>query len=767
MAEKDLEEGAQAPDQTWDPPNQKHELAWVYGLGITYLIIGFLVAGVLLKLGAPPVSAVLFGIAAIALSGRFSGGLVRIPGNPALSADSEDSQGGVLTMRSNTVPNWMKTAGLAILFTLAGMAILNFFVVPPCGRVFAAAECPVGSTSVFTQDVGIQAGSPYTMTFTTAGMVASSTVTFPTSTAVFLVGRDTTDTLTSKTLTSPVITTSPTAAGATWADLGTATTADINGGTVDGATIGGSSAAAGTFTAGVFTSISNTDGNVTNVGDIALDSLSPDATNIVINPTSGGVLVAVAGSHPTAPDSGTLHVWNGDAGNTTDGLAELTVEDDADAFIQILSSAAGDAGILFGDSGGTSQGVFTYNHGTDQFNWSVVGGSELSLTSTALQPVTTDGLALGTSGLNFADVFLDLGAVINFDSGDITVTHSANALAFAGATGSYTFDDLTVITNTGVLEQIVIAAQNLTADAVGVGSALLFQGDLDGSNMGRVNLIWEDSSGNTRMGLYTRDTGIETEWWRITSQGVLEAQSTAVIHADGGRSQFTLTGGTIQNPLAVRNLTAASDGVGVALSAFGNTGAQNMGRLEWVWQTSTTTNLRFKVRDNSVETEQWRIWADGGLTDGSLASQGAGTINAEAVYDNGVLLTDYVSDAYKGLLTAQRLAHYNQIVPDTVKKARRDVDTGEIIAAEAVIARDHEPAQLFADRGNWVFDPVQLGDYFLDNGHLPQLISEEDWVAGVRLSQGEYTQRLMELIEVLVLQNYDLAKRLAALEAAK
>lgn len=57
---------------------------------------------------------------------------------------------------------------------------------------------------------------------------------------------------------------------------------------------------------------------------------------------------------------------------------------------------------------------------------------ELQLDGTALSPSTTDGLALGTSALNFADLFLDLAAVINFDSGDVTLTHAANRLTIAG-----------------------------------------------------------------------------------------------------------------------------------------------------------------------------------------------------------------------------------------------------------------------------------------------------------------------------------------------
>ncbi len=107
-----------------------------------------------------------------------------------------------------------------------------------------------------------------------------------------------------------------TSAGNTVADLGTVTTVDINGGTlsgvtvdggltwgaaqdlnnqnltnldidsgaIDGTVIGASSAAAGTFAALVSTSINNTDGNITNVGDIALDSISSDAgVEVVVN----------------------------------------------------------------------------------------------------------------------------------------------------------------------------------------------------------------------------------------------------------------------------------------------------------------------------------------------------------------------------------------------------------------------------------------------------------------------------------------------------
>ena len=51
---------------------------------------------------------------------------------------------------------------------------------------------------------------------------------------------------------------------------------NIDGGAIDGAVIGANSAAAGTFAALVGTSLSVSDGNITNVGDIALDTISAD-----------------------------------------------------------------------------------------------------------------------------------------------------------------------------------------------------------------------------------------------------------------------------------------------------------------------------------------------------------------------------------------------------------------------------------------------------------------------------------------------------------
>ena len=87
--------------------------------------------------------------------------------------------------------------------------------------------------------------------------------------------------------------------------------------------------------------------------------------------------------------------------------------------------------LLPGNLGTVPSEVLTF---TDAFTWSGV-----QTFGSAPVPTTDDGAALGTTALKWSDLFLASGAVINFNSGDVTITHSANSLAVAGGT-SYTFD---------------------------------------------------------------------------------------------------------------------------------------------------------------------------------------------------------------------------------------------------------------------------------------------------------------------------------------
>ena len=69
----------------------------------------------------------------------------------------------------------------------------------------------------------------------------------------------------------------------------------------------------------------------------------------------------------------------------------------------------------------------------------VTGLTNLTLASGAATPATNNAAALGTSSLQWADLFLASGGVINFDNGDVTITEGTDTLAFAGAASGYTF----------------------------------------------------------------------------------------------------------------------------------------------------------------------------------------------------------------------------------------------------------------------------------------------------------------------------------------
>jgi hypothetical protein len=96
----------------------------------------------------------------------------------------------------------------------------------------------------------------------------------------------------------------------------------------------------------------------------------------------------------------------------------------------------------FVPTSGTPPSTGIYLHAANTLGFAANTTAEIIMTGAALSPATSDGNALGTSSLMWADLFLASGAVINFNNGDVTVTHAADSLAFAGAASGYSFDTL-------------------------------------------------------------------------------------------------------------------------------------------------------------------------------------------------------------------------------------------------------------------------------------------------------------------------------------
>jgi len=77
---------------------------------------------------------------------------------------------------------------------------------------------------------------------------------------------------------------------------------------------------------------------------------------------------------------------------------------------------------------------------------------EITLAANEFSPNTSDGIALGTTSKMWSDLFLASGSVINFNNGDVTLTHSADTLTVAGGTLATAALTSSTITASGIIK---------------------------------------------------------------------------------------------------------------------------------------------------------------------------------------------------------------------------------------------------------------------------------------------------------------------------
>jgi hypothetical protein len=223
-------------------------------------------------------------------------------------------------------------------------------------------------------------------------------------------------------------------------------------------------------------SIKMNDGSSTalSVGTIqgnAVVDIEYDGTNFLLLNATGAV------STPAADDGAALgstslkwsdlflasgSVVNFDSGDitVTHSANLLTFAGGNFAFAGLVSPNSNDAAglgvgtVAWADLFLASGGVINWNNGdvtiTHSSNALAFAGASSGYSFDAVvQPASSDGAALGSASVMWADLFLASGGVVNWNNGDVTVTHSANTLAFAGASAGYTFDAL--VSSTGVV----------------------------------------------------------------------------------------------------------------------------------------------------------------------------------------------------------------------------------------------------------------------------------------------------------------------------
>ena len=217
--------------------------------------------------------------------------------------------------------------------------------------------------------------------------------------------------------------------------------------------------------------VSFSENNVTDVGIMSLDTLRGDADtdtsisfsndNTMVFATGGSTALTLDGSQNTTLAGTLTAVTSIGIGSAVLTEAEMEMLDG----ITAGTAAANKAVVLDGSKNIATIGTIGSGNITSS---GTIQGTTITAT-TAFVPDASDGAALGTTSLEFSDLFLADGAVINFGADqDINITHVADT----GLTTNADFtvgDDLTVsggvidLKNTGSQSQLRLYCESSNA----------------------------------------------------------------------------------------------------------------------------------------------------------------------------------------------------------------------------------------------------------------------------------------------------------------
>ena len=304
---------------------------------------------------------------------------------------------------------------------------------------------------------------------------ADVTITLPAS-ADTLVGKATTDTLSNKTLASPTMTGSLTVGSAVISEADLEQIDDLTAGTavVSKALVVDSNkdigtlrnlTIDGTFSDGNYTF--DTSGNVTGLGTIGSGAIT--STGVV---TGTGFTIGSA-----VINEAELETIDGVTAGTVAASKAVVVDSNLDigTFRNLTINGTFSDGNYTFDTSGNVTGLGTIGSGNITSSGTVQGTTITA--TTAFVPDAQDGAALGTSSLQFSDLFLADEAVVSFgDDNEITLTHVPDV----GVTLTHTAagDNTPIILNLKSEEDDIIADEvigtlNFTAGDSGGTDAIL------------------------------------------------------------------------------------------------------------------------------------------------------------------------------------------------------------------------------------------------------------------------------------------------------
>lgn len=429
---------------------------------------------------------------------------------------------------------------------------------------------------------------------------------------------------------------------------------------------------------------------------------------------------------------------------------------DIDALI-----AAAVAGISLGGGSGTVTSIAT---GTG-----LTGGPITTTGSIALSTASIASLALADSALQSGDNISEL----TNDAGYITSTLSEEQVEdYVG--GMLTGNTTTLITVTyqdidGTIDFVV---DNDLSNYDNTTSAFITASSADNltNKSGNISQWTNDSGYTTNTGTVdTSGTPANNQIAIFTDADTIEGDANLTWDGStftvGGTSTFS---GDVQLSSAFLSIGAgASPTYALDISDSGATGSRVritrstasglFGALTGLFLAAQTpngsSNIYFYCTDGGG-TDQLRMTLNnnGGLVVGSPTggNKGAGTINAQAVYDDNSLLSCYPYDQFlDGDINEEK---WHSKIPDRVRENKPSDGSNPSGKDRTIEQRNHGPMLRFKSEIGTEYDPLTLDGYakhWKDKRHLPSLPDEATYdVLNGAISTGQWVQGLVEAVEI-------------------
>lgn len=277
--------------------------------------------------------------------------------------------------------------------------------------------------------------------------------------------------------------------------------------------------------------------------------------------------------------------------------------------------------------------------------------NKLLLSTSGLVPFTSDGLALGATTAMWSDLFLASGAVVNFNNGDVTLTHASNSLSGAGGQLDWNYN--------GAAATAPVRSVNATDSNLNVALSVESDRATPAANdRVMIDMKVSDSAGNqdtfarliSQAATVTSTSEVGTFYLALMSAGTLTERyffanslfspvtndqialgsgtlswsdlflaSGAVVNFNNGdvtithsSDKLTVAGGSLEFPGTTTNDSAGTGLVGEYVSATVASGSA----------VSLTTDTPANVTSISLTAGDWDVWVTGQFGGGGTTTVG-------------------------------------------------------------------------------------------------------------------------------------------------